>query len=136
MTANVNLTLFPAVPSSGCACGSSCEPRPRTEPAEAEALLRSIEAEFGERVEVATAAYRTAAELEQAMRALAAALAVGGVLGWPMTRRNFLVLLESGGPFLTLDGALLAHGVLPPLPVLRESVRRALEEKAPARAMP
>ncbi len=130
MTPKPNLTLFPAVASSGCACGSSCEPRPQTAAADAEALLRSIRAEFGERVEVSTAPYRTAAELDQAMRSLGAALAAGGELAWPMNRRNFLVLLESAGPFLALDGKLLAHGVLPPLAVLRDTVRRVLEERA------
>ncbi len=133
MTAKLNLTLFPAVPSSGCGCGGSCEPRTRTAPAEAEALLRSIQAEFGDRVEVSTAAYRTAAELDQAMRALGAALAAGGNPGWPMSHRNLLVLLESGGPFLALDGKLLAHGVLPPLRSLEQSIRRALGGEAPAR---
>ncbi len=130
MTAKVNLTLFPAVPSSGCGCGSSCEPRPRTAAADAEALLRAVQAEFGDRLEVSTAAYRTAAELDQAMRSLGAALVAGGDPGWPMSRRNFLVLLESGGPFLALDGKLLAHGVLPPLRWLMDSIRRVLDEKA------
>lgn len=69
-----------------------------------------------------------------AMRSLGAALAAAGNPGWPMNRRNFLVLLESGGPFLALDGKLLAHGVLPPLRLLEESIRRALDEKAPSRS--
>ncbi len=131
MTAKVNLTLFPAVPSSGCACGSSCEPRPRTAAAEVEVLVRSLQAEFGDRVEVSTAAYQTAEELDRAMHSLADALAADGRPGWQLNRRNFLLLLESGGPFLALDGELLAHGVLPPLPALRDAIRQVLDEKAP-----
>ncbi len=133
MTAKVNLTLYPAVPSSSCGCGSACEPSPRTDPADAEVLVRGIQAEFGERVEVSTATYRTAEELDRAMRSLGAALVADGHPAWQMNRRNFLVLLESGGPFLAVDGKLLAHGVLPPLRALRDSIRQALAEKARSR---
>ncbi len=132
MTSKPKLTLFPAVPPSACGCGSSCEPRDQTSAAEAEALLHAIRTEFGDRVEVATAAYRTAPELDGAMRTLAAALSADGHTGWPLTRRNLLALLEAGGPFLVLDGRLVGHGVLPPLRLLGESVRRLIGESDPS----
>ncbi len=135
MNAKLGITLFPAVEGSGCGCGSSCEPRPHTGTAEAEELLHRLQAEFGEAIAVRTAGTRTDADLDDAVRTLGMALAAAGAVPWALSRRNLLVLLQAGGPFLTLDGTLLAHGVLPPLPVLRDAVRRALEGRGP-RATP
>ena len=127
MSTNVKLVYLPALEGKGCSCGTACGPAAaRTSNEDARAMLDRLKAEFGDGVELAVADYSTAEGVRSAALELKTALEATGGRTHPVSSQDLGSMLSVAGPFLLLDGTIVANGRLPSLATLKHMVTAAV----------
>jgi hypothetical protein len=117
--------------SAGCACGGGCGGAAKTGNDEAILMIAEVAREMGDSVKGIVFEYSSEAKLGAAAVSLQAAIAAAGMEVPPVTSRNLRHMLDAAGPFLAVNGELVANGSLPGKEELKEFLaRRAVGESS------